>query len=405
MKLWIGQTVSMFGSETTTLALPLTAVLLLRASAFQMGILTASTTLPFLLFSLFAGVWIDRWRRRPILIIADTGRALLLLSIPLLSLGGFLRIEYLYIVSFAVGTLTVLFEVAYYSFLPSLVPREQLIEGNSKLEASSSSAQIAGPGIAGELIQVVQPPMVLFLDACSFLFSAVSLVLIRAPEQAPAPAEQRKGVWRAMGEGLRFVGKNPTLRSLVGCGATHNLASSILTTVLLLYMTRNLAIQPASIGVIFALGSCASLAGAFCGGRLSSKFQVGPTILWAQLLTGVGSLFYVIAGGAPIMIIICLITGKMIWGLSRPIFNIGQVSLRQTITPDHLLGRMNASFRFITWGIMPIGGFIGGLLGEIIGLRLTLGIVALLELLAVLWIGIPPSRSIPHHAADDLTAG
>lgn len=392
MKLWIGQTVSLFGSQFTLLALPLTAVLLLHANAFQMGILTASTTLPFLLVSLLAGVWIDRFRRRPFLIVADLGRAFLLISVPLLAIAGFLRIEYLYIVSFAVGTLTVFFEVAYYSFLPFLILREQLIEGNSKLETSSSFALIAGPGIAGALAQLVKPALLIFIDAFSFLLSALCLILIRTPEQAPTLAKQRKGVWKEISEGLSFVGKNPILRSLVGCGATHNLASSMLTTIFILHMTRDLAVQPATIGVIFACGSCGSLAGAFAGNRFSAKSHVGLTIIWAQLLTGIGSVFYVIATGNHVVSSVCLITGQFVWGLSRPIFNIGQLSLRQTITPDHLLGRMNATIRFITWGIMPFGGFVGGLLGEMIGLRLTLGVVTLLELLAVLWILFSPIR-------------
>jgi MFS family permease len=387
MKLWVGQTISLFGSSITILALPLTAVLMLHATAFQMGILTAATNAPFLIVGLFAGVVVDRSTRRPILLIADLGRALLLLLIPIAALSNLLRIEYLYIIALLVGTLTVFFDVSYYSYLPSLIGHEQLIEGNSKLEASSSLAQIAGPGLAGGLVQLFTAPVAIVIDALSFLVSVVSLALIHVPEQPPSLPKQQRKVWVEIGEGIRLVGSNPLLRAITICGAIHNFASSMLSTVLLLYMTRELGIQPAVIGGIFAAGSCGSLVGALVGGRVSVRFGVGPMIVGAQVLTGIASLFYPLAlGVSTIATTLVLMVGQVMWGLSRPIFNINQMSLRQAITPYHLLGRTNATIRFISWGAMAVGGIAGGALGEMIGIQSVLGVVSIGEFLAVLWV-------------------
>jgi len=398
MKLWSGQTISLFGSSITLLALPLTAVLLLHATAFQMGLLTAATNAPFLAVGPFAGVIVDRLKRRPILILADLGRAFFLLLIPLTVVFHVLRIEYLDMIALVVGTLTVFFDVAYYSYLPSLISRDQLIEGNSKFETSYSLAQVAGPGVAGWLIQLLAAPNAIFMDAISFVVSGVSLAAIRTPEPSPSQTRRQK-IWVEISEGMRFVWQNAVLRALTVCSATHNFANSMLYTIFVLYLTRNLELQPVLIGTIFAVGSCGALVGALVGGRLAARFGVGPMIIGAQLLTVLASLFYPFAANPSIVVTTLLLAGgQAIWGLSRPIFNINQVSLRQTITPDHLLGRMTATSRFFSWGMLVFGGLAGGLLGEMIGLRAVLGLVVFVEMLATLGVLFSPVRAVgdPH---------
>jgi MFS family permease len=382
LKLWAGQTVSVFGDQIAFLALPLVAVLTLEANAVEMGILGAAERAPFLLVGLFAGVWADRVRRRPILIGADIGRVFLLGSIPAAALFGWLTLPYLYVVAFLVGILTVFFDVAYQSYLPVLVSRERLVEGNTKLEVSNSVATIAGPGLAGALVQLVTAPMALLVDACSFVISVVSLLAIGAHEPAPRPAGTtdggRAGVWQEIGEGLRVVLGSRILRAIAGCTGTSNLFSSMTFAVFLLYVTRDLGISPALLGVVLAAFGPGGLIGALLAGPLARRLGVGRVIVGSIGLGGVMN----------------LVVWGFIGGVAGPIYNITQVSLRQQITPDRVQGRMNATMRFIVWGTMPIGALLGGFLGQFIGLRPTLLVGAIGSLLAVLWVYFSPVRTL-----------
>ncbi|HUY99078.1 MAG TPA: MFS transporter [Thermomicrobiaceae bacterium] len=250
LKLWVGETVSLLGSQVTLLALPLTAVLTLHANAAQMGYLTAIQLAPSLLAGLFAGVWIDRVRRRPIMIAADLGRFALLLGIPLLAVAGRLGMAGLYPIAFLVGILTVCFDVAYQAFLPSLVGREQLVEGNARLEVSRSGALIAGPGLAGLLVGLVTAPFAIAADAASFLGSALFLLGIRTPEPVPVDHGTSRGTRREIAEGLGIVLGNPLLRAIAGSTGTSNLFSSAISAIVILYATRNLGIGPGLLGLI-----------------------------------------------------------------------------------------------------------------------------------------------------------
>ncbi|MDQ6601536.1 MAG: MFS transporter, partial [Chloroflexota bacterium] len=254
LKLWAGQTVSQFGSQVTVLALPLTAALTLHANAANMGFLAAASTAPFLVFGLFAGVWVDRLRRRPILILADIARFALLALIPVLALLGALTLVDLYVIAFLVGILTLFFEVAYQSFLPAVVGRAQLVDGNSKLETTRSAAQIAGPGAAGALVQLVTAPVAIAVDAASFLVSVLFLGLIRTPEPSPARTMARRRVWAELNEGLRAVLDDPILRATMGSAGTVNMFGSLLFAVFVLYALR-LGIGAGLLGVIFAVGN------------------------------------------------------------------------------------------------------------------------------------------------------
>jgi len=397
VKLWVGQSISLLGSQITFLALPLTAVLVLDATPAQMGFLTAAEAIPSLLVGLFVGVWVDHYRRRPILIAADLGRAALLIVIPIAAILGVLRIEHLYIVAFLVGALELVFDVAHRSFLPSLVKREQLVEGNSKLEMSRSVAMIIGPGVAGGLVQLVTAPIAIAVNAISFLISALFLGWIRTPELAPKPSDQQQNIWGEIGEGLKLVSNNRLLRAIAGCIGTLGLFNSVLEAVLVLYVTRELGIGPGLLGLAFASGSVGFLLGALLPGWATRRFGLGPGIIGGLLLVGLSDLLIPLLDGsmAVVVILMVLMVAQFFFGLGFVIFNTGQVSLRQAITPDHLQGRMNAVMSFIGWGVVPLGGLLGGGLGEMIGLRPTLLLAALGEILAVLWLLLSPMRSLP----------
>ncbi len=395
VKLWTGQTISRFGSEISALAIPLAAALVLNASPAQMGFLGAFEFAPFLLLSLFAGVWVDRLPRRPILIVADVGRAILLGSIPVAALLGVLHIEQLYAVGLLSGVLTVFFDVAYQAYLPVLVSRRHLVEGNSKLEVSRSVAQIAGPGVAGALVQLVTAPFAVVVDALSFVVSVLFLLVIRTPEPPPARHDGSTGsIWAELREGLALVVGNPLLRSIAACTGTSNLFSNATMAVYVLYLTRQLGIQPAVLGLILAVAGPGALLGAVIAGWLARRFGLGATIVGSIFVGELSNLLVPLAGGTTLVITATLMVAMFVGGAASPIYNINQVSLRQAITPDRLQGRMNASMRFIVWGTIPIGALLGGTLGELIGVWQTIALSSVCGLLAPLFVVLSPVREL-----------
>ncbi len=407
MRLWTAQTVSLFGSQVTSLALPLTAALTLRATPAQMGILGAAQFAPFLLIGLFAGVWIDRRRRRPVMIAADVGRAVLLALIPALALLHVLRIEQVYAIAFLAGTLTLFFDVAYTSYLPSLVAHDRLSEGNAKLEGSASAVGLAGPGVGGVLAQLFSPPLALVVDAVSFVFSALSLRTIRIPEPEPAPHARDEGVWRGIGQGLRVLLGNRLTRATVAAGATVVLCSSIGSSIFVLYLTRDLRLSPALVGLVYLAGGLGSLPGAVVCGAVTRRLGVGPAIVVAAFVLSISKLLILAASGPVVVALAILMVSEVLAGFAGIIWDINQVSLRQGLTPHHLMGRMNASFRFIVWGTIPLGTLLGGFLGARIGLRPALAVSVISGLLAPLWVLFSPVRSLREQPAltdDTITA-
>jgi len=392
LKLWTGQTISLLGSQVTFLALPLTAALVLQASPFQMGVLQAAQVAPFPLLGLVVGAFVDRRRRRPVLVMADLGRAVLLGFIPLLSLVGLLRMEALYVVAALVGVMTVFFEVAYQAYLPSLVRREDLVEGNSKLQGSLSVAQTVGPGLAGALIQVLTAPLAIVIDAFSFLASMLFLGLIRNSEPPPNTKSQRDNLWLEMAEGVRFLIGNPLLRPIAASTATGNLFYNLLFAVYVLYAMRELGIDPVWLGAIFAMLGVGGFMGALVAQRAAQRFGLGPTIIGAAFLGGMATLVVPLAAGPPSVAIPLLMLAWLVGGLTTVVYNVNQVSLRQAITPDRLQGRVSATFRVIVWGVSPIGAVVGGLLGEVIGLRGTLLVGAIGVFLEFAWVLFSPVR-------------
>jgi MFS family permease len=391
--LWGAQTISLLGSQVTALALPLTAALALEATPAQMGLLGAAGAAPALLLGLFVGVWVDRRRRRPIMIAADLGRAALLLLIPAAALFGTLRIELLYAVALLCGALSLLFEVAYRAFVPALLPRERLVDANSKLELSRSAAEVGGPGLAGGLIGLAGAPLAVAADAISFLASALLLARLRAPEPAPTLREHRS-IREEIGEGLRVITGSPPLRALAGCSGVLILFSSLLEAVFVLYLTRELGLAPTLVGLIFASGNVGFLVGALLGERAARRIGVGPAIAGGLLLTGLGDLLVPLAGGPPAIVVALLLAAQFLFGCGLTIYNINQVSLRQALTPDHLQGRVSATFSLLLWSGAPLGALAGGALGELIGLRGALLLAAAGELAAALWLWRSPLRSL-----------
>jgi MFS family permease len=394
LKLWSAQATSVFGAQLASLAYPLTAILTLQASPFQMGMLRATGSAAAVVFGLFAGVVVDRFRRRPLLIATDLGRCLLGLSITLAFIGGVLRIELLYLIYFLSGALTILAEVAGMAFLPSLVEKEQLVEGNSKLAAMDSAAGIAGPGLSGVLVQLLTAPVAILIDSVSFVFSAVFVWLIRTPEIEPPPTDAKQSVRAGIIEGLRFVYGNPVLRSLSQALALHFLFLPIISTIFTLYAIRELGLDPLLLGIIFSALGVGFLLGALTVKRLTERFGTGRTMIGGMLLTAFACVLIPLANGALTLIISMLIAAHIFLAFGIQINSVNLMSLRQSITPHHLQGRMNASFRFINVFMMLIGALTAGFLGEWIGLRTTLAVGAAGMFLPFLRLLFSPVRSL-----------
>ena len=400
VRLWVGDTISQFGSQVSQLAIPLVAINFLGASPFAVALLGVLEFLPFLLFTLPAGAWVDRLQRRPILIIADLGRAVALESIPIAYALGNLTIAQLYVVGFAMGVLTVFFDVAYQAYLPSLVVRDQLVDGNAKLETSRSAAQIGGPGLGGFLIGVLTAPVAVAADAMSYLASALFVFTIRGSEPPIPPsegprgsrAERLRGFGAEIREGFAYVVQHPYLRSIAACTSISNLFSSLGYSILLVYLVRVLGLDAIRIGLVFSLGSVGTLAGALVASRIADRIGVGRTIVAAIALNGPAGLLVAIApaGGAEPFLVAAL----ALIGFSGLVYNINQVSFRQAITPERIQGRMNATMRFLVWGTMPIGGLIGGILATVVGLSTTIWVGAILGFLPVLFVFFSPVRSL-----------
>jgi MFS family permease len=390
LRFFAAQTVSQVGTQITQLALPLVAIDVLHASTFQVALLAFVEFLPWLLISLPAGVWIDRLRRRPVLVAADAGRAVVLLWVPIGAALGLLAVWQLYAVAFVAGCLTVFFDVAYQSYLPSLVRHDQLVEGNAKLEFTRSAAQLGGPGIGGLLVTALTAPYAILADAVSFVASALLLGSIRKREPEPAPA-----IVRARSEllvGLRLVLGDPRTRTLVYYVSTSAFCNGLFWAVFLVFARRELHLSAGLIGLVLALSNLGSLLGAVLAGRIGRRLGIGWTLIAAGLVGGAPSLLVPLAPrSAPIPF---LVTGLFFYGLGVIVYNVTAISLIQTITPGHLLGRANASRRFLVWGTIPLGALTGGALGSTIGLRQALLIAALGTTVAVVFLLRRPLRTI-----------
>ncbi len=401
LRLWGAQTVSQLGSQVSLLALPLVAILALHATTFEVAALGAMDFLPFLLFALPAGVWVDRLPRRPILVLADLGRGAALASVPLAAAFGALTIWQLFAVGFATGTLTVFFDVAYQSYLPSLVEREALVDGNAKLEVSRSAAQIGGPGLGGLLVAAVTAPYAVLVDAFSFACSAFLVFRIERSEPRPerAPGSSMRS---ELAEGLRYIVRDPRWRAISAYVAMSNFFWSLAFSVFLLYAVRELDLSSQAIGVVLGLGNVGWLAGAVAASRVSKRLGVGPATIAAAIFGGPPMLLVPLAPQSfPIPF---LILSQVLAGAAIVTYNVNAISLMQAFTPERMLGRMNASRRFIVWGTIPLGSFAGGAIGTAIGLRPTIFLGSALACFCFIPMVFSPLRHIRELPADPVSS-
>jgi MFS family permease len=392
--LWSGQTISMLGSQVTVWALPFTAIYTLNAGAAQVGLLAAAGSAPSLLFGLPAGVWADRMRRRPLLIASDFGRALLLGSVPLAAMLGRLTMAQLYVVAFTTGALSALFEVAYRSYLPALVPRDALVGGNAKLETSATLAEMTGPGLAGALVQLVTAPIAILADALSFVVSVCTLAAIGAREPAPVVPDQPRHALREIGEGLRAVLRHPMLRALAADSGIFNLFDSLLTALYALYLTRVLGASAALAGLILVLAGLGGLLGAALAGRVTRRFGLGRAIVGGSLVAGVGELVIGLASGPLWLAAAIVVLGEGCFQAGAAVYRINGVSLRQALIPDRLQGRVNATVRFIGVGAIPLGALVAAQIGTTYGVRPAVLLAGTGTLFAFLWVFFSPIRRL-----------
>jgi MFS family permease len=390
LKLWSAETISRFGSEIGQLAVPFVAIAVLEASAFEVAALGAFLFLPFILFTLPAGVWIDRMARRPLLVASDIVRALALASVPLAYALDALTMWQLYAVGFIHGIGTVFFDVSYQSYLPSLVRKEQLVDGNAKLQLSLAASQTGGPGIAGVLIGILGAPAAVLVDAVSYVFSALFLGRIRTREALP-PREERRSMRVELLEGLRYLWADTRIRALVVSTGFFNFFSNVTFSIFLVYAVRVLELGAATIGVLLAIGNIGGLAAALLARRISSRIGIGPAIALGAASSTALILIPLAPTAEPIPF---LLAAGLVMSFGVVLYNVTAISFQQEITPDRMLGRLNASRRFVVWGVIPLGMFTGGALASVIGLRETMFVGAIGIAFAAVPILLSPLRSL-----------
>jgi MFS family permease len=405
LKLWTSETISVFGSQITNLALPLTAALMLHATAFQMGVLEAMATLPFALFSLFAGVYVDRMKRLPIIMSMECLSGVALLLVPLALWFNILNMPVLYLTVFICGFANVVFGVAHQTYVTSLVSREHLVEANSKLGMSWSGAEIAGPSVAGMLVHAIGGPLAIIADAITFFISALVIRRIRTPEPAPAPRPKNATVKRDIVEGLKLVYHNKVLWSLAVSVALWQILHHTYLALFILFATRELHLDAGTVGLVFSMSGVGFLLGALLVKKMSARYGIGPMVLTAMLLTGIAWCGVALTRGEGMLAALGLFFAMLLFGLGAGVFTINYISMRQVVTPDHMLGRMTATMRFLTVASVPLGTLLGGTLGEVIGLRGTLGVIGVCGvLLALGTIMLSPLRGLKKLEASEMVA-
>ncbi|MBT0772974.1 MFS transporter [Kineosporia sp. J2-2] len=389
--LWAAQSISVMGSQVSLIAFPLAALTVLDASASEVGILSALERAPFLVFGIFAGVLIDRWRARRVLVITDWVRAVALLLIPMAMLLDVLTIEWLFAVAFVIGACTVFFDIAYQSALTSVVVADDLLTANRWLETSKSIANVSGPGLAAVLLKVMSAPVALAVDALSFVLSALFVHSIRNPEPRPSRPEGTS-IWKDFWTGLGFIATNTFLRWNAIIAASWNLLYSGFVTIFFVYLARDLALDDTVIAILVFVGSAGSFLGVAAVPLVNRWTGLGWCMVIAMCTGGLGGLILAVAGGSSPLAILAITCGFALINAAEPLFNINAISIRQMITPSRLMARTTGSIRFVVWGTLPIGALIAGFLGDALGGRTTMVIVGLGFLFPVLMSLISPFR-------------
>jgi MFS family permease len=391
---WTGQTISLFGDQITELAVPLAGVLILHAGPAQMGYLTAANLAPYLLFSLHAGAWVDRrGRRRQMMIAADLGRALLLVSVPVAYLLDALTLGQLYVVAFLTGTLSMLFFVSQSALFVALIPREQYVAANSLIHGSRAFSFVAGPSAAGGLVQALTAPYTLVVDACSYLASAFFLRHIDPVEPPTSAGEEGQVV-----AGARFIVRSPIVRAGLGATATINFFNFAFSALFILYATRYLHVRPGLLGVVLGAGAVGGLIGAAVTGRLGRRIGIGPAFLVGCVLFPVPIMLVPLAGGPHALVLVMLFLAEFGSGLGVVILDISGASIFAAVVPDRLRARVSGAYLLVNYGVRPLGALFGGVLGSAIGVRSTLWVATAGAVAGFLWLlpsPIPRLHELP----------
>ncbi len=367
--LWAGQTISVIGDQMSGLALPVLAVTMLHATEWQVGMMNAAGLSMFLLIGLPAGAWVDRWHKRRVMILADIVRMLAVLSVPLVYFSGQLNMWYLIFTAAIISIANVFFDVAYQSVLPLMLPKDQMAKANSALETTMQSASIGGPAIVGLLLTVVKAPILMLVDAFSFLVSWVAISRIKIDETA-VPKHERKPLRTEIVEGVRFVAKHPIISRITLTTSVSNFFTSGITTLLPILILREMAVPAPIYGLTFTVGAIGGLLGALSTTWLGKVIGQGNVVIYAMALSSLATFAFPVAAiinnnyiGVPL-----ILAGLFLISFTALVYNITQVSARQALCPEHLLGRMNASIRFFVWGVMPISALTAGALATIFGI-------------------------------------
>jgi MFS family permease len=407
LSLWAGETVSEFGATLSGLAIPVLAITLLGATEWQVGVLNAAQQAAFLVIGLPVGAWVDRMRKRRVMIAADLVRAAALALVPVLWMLGTLQIWHVYLIAVVVGAATVFFDVGYQSFVPVLVRSDQIGSANARLQATAQISQVAGPAAAGGLLALLTAPFVLACTAAGYLVSFFCLLFVPDREQKPERLPGRS-LWREIGEGLGFIWGQRLIWRITMATAAANFTTAITTTLLSVLVLRSLGLTPAVYGVLMSCASVGGILGALATPWLTRRIGEGTIIPVAAVLGSVAGLFIPLAAVLPGAAIPLLVIGEFAGTFAALVYNIAQVSFRQRVCPPPLLGRMNASIRCIVWGVMPLGALLAGALGALIGIPATMwigGVLGLAYCTIVVFSPLRGMRTLPSgldaHADDE----
>ncbi len=397
LKLWVGQTVSELGTVVTRTAVPLVALLVLGAGPWELAVLVIVTSAGVLLVGLFAGAWVDRLRRRPLLIWDDFLRAALLLSIPVAYALGALRMEQLYVVMFLESCLGALFDAAYPAYLPTLIGRDRLVEGNSKLATSSSIAEIGGPGFAGALVQIVSAPFAIFVDALSFVVSAVSLLMIRAPEPPRPPRETTTRIVHEIAEGLRVVRRHAIVFPLAARSVPAHVFGAFYGVLYSIYLLRELHLDPFLLGIVISAGGVGSLVGSLFASRVVRELGIGRALVETAIAASVVGVLTPLAQGPVALATLMVFLPQLIGDGLQTIEGVAERSIIQGVVPDRVLGRVNATLDVVSHGLgYPVGALVAAVVAELIGVRgaIAVGWAGMaLSILLVVFSRVPGLRA------------
>ena len=395
VRVWSAATISIFGSLITRMALPFVAILVLDAGAFEVALVRSIDLLAALLFGLIVGAWVDRLRRRPVMVWADLGRAVLLVTIPIAAVGGWLTLAQLLLVSFAVAILSTFFDAADNAYLPSIVPRDELVRANGALAASGSAAEFTAFGISGFLVQLLSAPLAIFIDAISFIVSALLLGSIRRPEPPPPPKADREPVLREIREGLAIIARDPIIRAFTLASMAMATLWGVFGAIWILFAVDELGLGPAAIGIIAGFGGLSSLVGAVIAERVTRRLGVGRAAIASMLVASVGFVLIPLApAGIPVLAFGFLVGQQLIGDGAVTLYDVAETSVRQARVHDRALGRVAATVQVGSVGAQLAAALAAGLLAEVIGLRATAFLAPLGTLVAAGILVASPVRRL-----------